>query len=141
MSDCRFASFILRLAVVSLVIFAGPSCVTTEKSTTGLPKAEPPDRREQPQGDPSQLKVTTPNYRFDSVNELFVTLDGALKAQRELLDDPAQTSRIQDALMGITRENLGTIMTELKVGSERNRIIAAGALGFSADPVVRPPLV
>lgn len=127
------------------------SCVTTETRRTGLPEAgddeDDADSRsvdaEKKDTDPDAIpKEAAPDeYKFKTENELFVRLDTALKAHREMLDDPVKAAKLEELVEGITRTNLGTVLTEVAAGSERNRTIAAAALGYSNDPVVRPALV
>jgi len=135
------------LALASLMALAA-SCVTTETRTTGLP--DPLDAAERkPVEDSEAAKSEAPvpkeeapdEYRFKTENELFVRLDGALKAHREMLDDPVKAQKLEELITGITHTNLSTILTQVADGSERNRTIAAAALGYETDPVVEPALV
>lgn len=137
-----------RLAVPLLFSLALLSCVTTESRRTGLPEAEHEDEADEPSrpesagSDEAIPKEEAPDeYKFKTENELFVRLDAALKAHREMLDDPVKAAKLEELVEGITRTNLSTILTQVADGSERNRTIAAAALGYSTDPVVRPALV
>jgi HEAT repeat protein len=126
---------------------AAPSCVTTETSRDGLPEASnegkdsPDGKKASASGESVPTEEAPDEYRFKTQNELFVRLDAALKAHRDMLDDPVKAALLEKLAEGITRANLSTLLTEIRDGSERNRIISAAALGYSDDPVVRPPLV
>jgi HEAT repeat protein len=121
--------------------------VTTETQRTGLPQVDESDEKPEAgeSAKPADADVpreeTPDEYRFRSENELFVRLDAALKAHREMLEDPVKSVKLEELVAGITRTNLGTLLTQIAQGSERNRIISAAALGYSEDPVVRPALV
>ncbi len=129
--------------LLAALVLSATGCVTTESKSSSLPGGSADGggssrgSTESARSDPAPAPEP---YRFRTQNELFVRLDGALKASRELIDDPLKTGKLEDFIRGAADANLSVLLSELSIGSERNRIIAAGALGYSTNPVVRGPL-
>jgi hypothetical protein len=121
--------------ILCLILGLGASCATTDSDT----ESGGPDESYRPLGPASRAE--------DSIGKYLADLSTSITAWNEkTLTASTQQERRKQSLLEINirervRNRFGEILTQLETGPVRNRIIAAGALGFSSDPSVVSPLL
>lgn len=108
-------------------------------TTSGDAELDPGDETYRPMGPASRMDDSVGKYLADLSTSINAWMDKTLTASTQ--QETRKQALLETNIRERVRNRQDEILGELETGPDRNRVIAAGALGFSNDPAMVSPLL